>query len=535
MEEAMKEAPTAAEVLEEFQHTASFRAVWVVDESQRPERVLASRRYATVERRWRQSCARAGKAAPEPLPTDEAVLEAWRRHVHGRSTTATMTTSAGDAVTLAREDTLGFDPFARSLCALGVEERASPLWPIVTGSRGRVRVLVLALVPARSAMAATAAGARGTAAMSIRARGALLAPLPVLSAAADLAETLAGVASGRPAQGMDVKDVVHSFLSTACPYGSPLETDPAWVGPLALRDFAKERDSNPPSSDAEPFPFWKPFMHRGRPRLVFEVTEQVSASMHGSERGAVVEVHGRVQCRAEIEGLPEIVVPLIVPPKALLSLTVHPCAEASASTGGALCFSPPLGLFTLARYRAGPQRPHPPITGEYTFRDEGPNARRIELALRLEEDAAAPGTSVEACEVTFPFHGRAPAASVHVLKASAGQLTVAGGTPVWKLGPRFGAKGAREATLAAVVTFAAHGAPLEPDDPLCRGLTGFARVSFKLAGASETGVGIEPREIVAWSAGVGALHAPVELTTSVVSAPDAYLLWNTLGESRESL
>ena len=60
--------------------------------------------------------------------------------------------------------------------------------------------------------------------------------------------------------------------------------------------------------------------------------------------------------------------------------------------------------------------------------------------------------------------------------------------------------------------------------------SGYAKVAFKMAGASVSGVSVDKRMVVVFLGGKGAVNTPVECTHEVISGE--IVLWNTLGHAR---
>lgn len=120
-----------------------------------------------------------------------------------------------------------------------------------------------------------------------------------------------------------------------------------------------------------------------------------------------LSISGLVNCRAELEGLPDVLFPLTgLDTSRVEVLSFHPCAQVAEQGGDkqAVMFSPPLGNFTLMRYQAfcglGP-----PVKGFYQLSMVSENEGAFLFKLHLMEGYKAPLT-MEVCTVTMPFPRR---------------------------------------------------------------------------------------------------------------------------------
>ncbi|KAF5941636.1 hypothetical protein HYC85_019278 [Camellia sinensis] len=66
--------------------------------------------------------------------------------------------------------------------------------------------------------------------------------------------------------------------------------------------------------------------------------------------------------------------------------------------------------------------------------------------------------------------------------------------------------------------------PVDLEEPFCWQAYNYAKVSFKIVGASLSGMSIDPKSVSIFPA----VKAPVESSTQVTSGD--YILWNTLGQ-----
>lgn len=165
--------------------------------------------------------------------------------------------------------------------------------------------------------------------------------------------------------------------------------------------------SDLPPSDLKQ-PAWKPYLYKGRQRILFSIHETVHAAMYDrDEIPDSISICGQINCRAELEGLPDVSFPLIgLNADKIEVLSFHPCAQVPEHgvDKQAVMFSPPLGNFTLMRYQAvcgvGP-----PIKGFYQLSMVSEDKGDFLFKLRLMDGYKSPLT-MEFCTVTMPFPRR---------------------------------------------------------------------------------------------------------------------------------
>ncbi|XWS39096.1 hypothetical protein CRYUN_Cryun18bG0020800 [Craigia yunnanensis] len=299
-----------------------------------------------------------------------------------------------------------------------------------------------------------------------------------------------------------------------------------------------------------------------------------------------------INCRAELEGLPDVSFPLTGLSTKMEVLSFHPCAQVPEQNVDkqALMFSPPLGNFVLMRYQAtcgiGP-----PVKGFYQLSMVSEDEGAFLFKLHLMEGYKSPLT-MEFCNVTMPFPRR------RVLSfdgtPSIGTVSNAEHSVEWKIitsGRGLSGKSI-DATFSGTVRFAPWQTqrltsfrsvfesatdeesdnetestnnmvnieeflmekmskdlpPVDLEDHLAGMHTTMLnydtiqellktdcisypkekkkapkeKVSFKIVGASLSGMSIDPKSVSIYPA----VKAPVELSTQVTSGD--YILWNTL-------
>lgn len=162
----------------------------------------------------------------------------------------------------------------------------------------------------------------------------------------------------------------------------------------------------PPADQKQPA--WKPYLYKGKQRILLTIHETVHAALYDrDEIPDSISVSGQINCRAELEGLPDVSLPLAGLSKENLEvLSYHPCAQVPEQgvDKQALVFSPPLGNFVLMRYQASSAL-GPPLKGFYQLSMVSEDKGAFLFKLHLMERFKAP-LAMEFCTVTMPFPRR---------------------------------------------------------------------------------------------------------------------------------
>lgn len=363
------------------------------------------------------------------------------------------------------------------------------------------------------------------------------------------------------------KDALRSFISTAMPFGTPLDISYSNISAIRTSGFSS---ADVPPVDSKQ-PAWKPYLFKGKQRLLFTIHEIVNATMYDrDEIPDSLSISGQVNCRAELEGLPDVLFPLSgLNSKRVEILSFHPCAQVPEQQGGdkqSVMFSPPVGNFVLLRYQAYCSLGIP-IKGFYQLSMVSENEGAFLFKLSLMEGYKAPLT-MDFCTVTMPF----PRRKVLSLEGtpSIGTVSHNDHSVEWKIitsGRGVGAKSI-EATFPGTVKFAPwktqrpatsgslqgiiadedsdteiesannmvnveeylmekmnkHLPAVDLEEPFCWQAYNYAKVSFKMVGTSLSGMTIDSKSVNIFPSA----KVPVEFSNQVHSGD--YILWNTLGK-----
>uniref|UniRef100_A0A9I9DN44 MHD domain-containing protein n=1 Tax=Cucumis melo TaxID=3656 RepID=A0A9I9DN44_CUCME len=383
------------------------------------------------------------------------------------------------------------------------------------------------------------------------------------SSANPSSNTMAGALNSDAPRPLD-KDALRSFISSSMPFGTPLDLSYTNIFSIKVNGFSS---SDPPPADVKQ-PAWKPYLYKGKQRVILTIHEIINAAMYDrDEIPDKISVSGQINCRAELEGLPDVSFPLAGSNKARIEgLSFHPCAQVPEHgiDKQAVMFSPPLGNFVLMRYQAVCAA-GPPVKGFYQLSMVSEDKGAFLFKLCLMEGYKAP-LCMEFCTVTMPFPRRRIVSFDGT--PSIGTVSTTEHSVEWKiLASGRGLLGKSiEATFPGTIRFApwqiqrlyssssvtpnveevdsdveAESAsnvvnieeflmekmskdlpPVELEEPFCWQAYNYAKVSFKILGASLSGISVDPKSVSIYPA----VKAPVEFSTQVTSGD--YILWNTL-------
>ncbi|KAM3707503.1 hypothetical protein ACJW31_02G029800 [Castanea mollissima] len=362
------------------------------------------------------------------------------------------------------------------------------------------------------------------------------------------------------------KDALRTFISSSMPFGTPLDLSYSNISAIKVNGFSS---SDLPPADLKQ-PAWKPYLYKGKQRMLFTIHETVHAAMYDrDEIPDNISVSGQINCRAELEGLPDVSFPLTGLNAAHVEvLSFHPCSQVSERgvDKQAVMFSPPLGNFILLRYQASCGH-GPPIKGFYQLSMVSEDKGAFLFKLCLMEGYKSPLT-MEFCTVTMPFPRRRVVSFDGT--PSIGTVSTTEHSVEWKIvssGRGLSGKSI-EAAFPGTVNFAPWQTqrlpssrsflgsiadedsdvetqnsnnmvnmeefimeklindlpPVDLEEPFCWQAYNYAKVSFKIAGASLSGMSVDPKSVSIYPA----VKASVEFSTQVTSGD--YILWNTLSK-----
>lgn len=137
--------------------------------------------------------------------------------------------------------------------------------------------------------------------------------------------------------------------------------------------------------------------------------ETISAALYDREDiPDSFSILGQINCRAELEGLPDVQLPLIGLKSAKAEiLSFHQSAQYSdhGEEKQAIIFSPPIGSFVLARYQVSHATNPAPVKGFYQLSLVSEDGGQFLFRLTLMEGYKAP-YFMDFCTVTMPFPRR---------------------------------------------------------------------------------------------------------------------------------
>ncbi|KAL3749288.1 hypothetical protein ACJRO7_010401 [Eucalyptus globulus] len=171
------------------------------------------------------------------------------------------------------------------------------------------------------------------------------------------------------------KDALRTYISSSMPFGTPLDLNASIFSLSSLMGFLQ-------------------------PICLL----QMSNSLHGSHIFTSISVSGQVNCRAKLEGLPDVSLPLTgLNGSHIESLSFHPFAQVPepGADKQSLMFSPPLGNFVLMHYQASCGL-GPPIKEFYQLSMVSEDERAFLFRLSLMEGCKAPLTK-EFCTLNNAF------------------------------------------------------------------------------------------------------------------------------------
>ncbi|KAF2287782.1 hypothetical protein GH714_002707 [Hevea brasiliensis] len=161
--------------------------------------------------------------------------------------------------------------------------------------------VVVSVSPSVGGLLDSLTGSIGISGISSRAKP---VAAPVASATPSSTAAIGAVASDAPKIGsrpLD-KDALRNFISGAMPFGTPW-TSTTNIFTVKVNGFSS---SDLPPSDLKQ-PAWKPYLYKGKQRILFTIHEIVHAAMYDRDDiSDTISIAGQINCRAELEGLPDV-------------------------------------------------------------------------------------------------------------------------------------------------------------------------------------------------------------------------------------
>lgn len=382
-------------------------------------------------------------------------------------------------------------------------------------------------------------------------------------AAAAATATSAITGGGRATLKPSEKDALRSFISSAMPFGTPLDVNSVNLAAVKSNGFTS---LDVPVAEQRQ-PMWKPYLYRGKQRMAFAVHEVVTAALY--DRDDVqdsISLAGEVLCRLDLEGLPEVSLQLLTPAKSTIdSLTFHLCAQAPEQgvDKQAVTFTPPLGNFVLARYTALPKTINPPLQGFYQLSMVSETEGAFLIRMRVMAGYKSTSMVMEQCSLSVPFPRRKIVGVEGV--PSVGTVSQTEHSIEWKIVLGRGLPKGTEVTYPGTVKFASSTSqqsksdssqvdsfnrlddsdtevdssqenesfkgekgeapplPADMEEPLCWEGYSFAKASIKVTGGSMSGISIDPKTVSVYPD----VKTACEFSSQVLSGE--YIFWNSLG------
>ncbi|XP_057956756.1 AP-5 complex subunit mu isoform X4 [Malania oleifera] len=529
----------------------SIRALWILNNL---DSVVFSRRFSVVEKRWRAACKNENDGFSEDdlsctllpyLPTDSEIAAAFAERKKREGSVRGFGIRVRQSIE--GSDSWVDDPITRHIVSVYVKEEEEEeeevereekrdkhlLWPLILHIKGHFCILVLPLVEPQHLKAYTRLCRRSDCGNSVGGDGSLSSLL------------------------LDLPSITG--------YCTPLDLSYSNISAIKANGFSS-LDLPPPDLKQ---PAWKPYLYKGKQKMLFTIQETVHAAMYDrDEIPDTISISGQINCRAELEGLPDVSFPLAGLNSARIEvLSFHPCAQVPEQgvDRQAVMFSPPLGNFVLMHYQAFCSV-GPPIKGFYQLSMVSEDEGAFLFKLCLMEGYKAP-LAMEFCTVVMPFPRRRVVSFDGT--PSIGTVSTTERSVEWKIITSGRVVGKSiEATFPGTVRFApwqnqrlqssrsVFGGIADEDsdiesasansvvnveeflmekmskdlpsvdleEPFNWQAYNYAKVSFKIVGASLSGASIDSKFVSIYPT----VKAPVEFSTQVSSGD--YILWNTLGK-----
>jgi len=273
---------------------------------------------------------------------------------------------------------------------------------------------------------------------------------------------------------------VQSYLCKIAPFGKPMDTNMSNICSMVRMGF--------PSMDSvgtTKRPAWKPYLYKGKQKVEFLVQDRIQCVQYDKEKiPDVWNVSGSIMCKADLENFPEVTATIIADKgnkqAQITHFTIDPCVQSSDAAVSAkslsqkICFTPPLGSFTLCKYGIkflGDL----PLRGFYQMKERNPTELQILIQLKLSPKV---NNAFQYCEVMASFQNRGNIIDLNCTP-TAGIATVYSDRKSikWNIGHRFTGKNL-EVALPAIILF--DGESKSVTDPFLVGSNTFVQVHSRI-------------------------------------------------------
>ena len=314
-------------------------------------------------------------------------------------------------------------------------------------------------------------------------------------------------------------------------------------------------------------PAWKPYMHRGKQKLTITIQETISCVQYDSD--LVSDTHlciGNLLCIADLEGLPDITIPLLVNMNnnsnnnkgKMNSIAYHTCVQSqdtnqskntitttlnnnnnnnnNSSSSSSMrylvqkvTFSPPLDCFILCKYNIEDVT-EVPIRGFYQMKEITKKEVKLLVQLKYSEKYV---NNFQYCEMELPFGNRGSIVHIDIVP-TAGAVTISSNRKSlkWNIGQKFTNK-SLEVSLPATVYFDGNNNN-EIDDPFMQNSNSYVQLRFKIIGDTLSNATIDVPNINIYNNSNNTKSNPQIVIEREIQS-DEYIIYNSLGETKYSL
>ncbi|KAG2621148.1 hypothetical protein PVAP13_3NG220200 [Panicum virgatum] len=313
------------------------------------------------------------------------------------------------------------------------------------------------------------------------------------------------------------KDLLRNFIIGAMPFGTPQDLNYTNVTSIRTTGF-----SGDPLPTDQKQPAWKPYLYKGRQRILFSSLETINAALY--DRDDVpdfLSVSGQVTCRAELEGLPDVSLPLTG------LKTAHVELSMVSENEGAFLFK----LTLMEGYKSPFIMEFCMITMPFPRRrvasyEGNPSIGTVSMtehSIEWRIVSSGRGLSGRSIEATFPGTVKFLPRTTQRTNSSFRLVTSTAYTEDSDSEQDNVKNGASlDDYIMEKINKDLQAVDLE--EPLSWQAYNYAKVSFKITGGTLSGLTIDPKSVNIYPS----VKAPAEYTMQASSGD--YILWNTLGK-----